>query len=406
MIKSGISDPACFKGSEALYMSGMLAALLAAGVWNITASIFGLPVSSTHGAVGAIIGMTLPLKGPSCVKWGLDGMSRIFISWVVSPALSGFISFSVLLLLRFFVIKSKNPTRNSLIATPILFGASTFFVFALVVWDSVPGPLWINIIISIMASFIVGININTFLIPYIRRKLANLQNVSVQDGISNVSYTHDETRQGEVPIPSPENQSHTEIALSQDTDTDPEKLDLLNKLDDPKPQLVFKYLQIFTACMASFAHGTNDTSNAIGPFAAIWFLWREGVIETDQPIPIWIPAMGGVAIVLGLVLLGKRVIKTMGEDITKIDFVNGFTSEVSSSIAVVVASRLKIPVSSTHCQVGAIAGVGIVGREKMSIKNVDWRVLGKIAISWVVTLPICAGIAAGISYGLSFAVRA
>lgn len=364
----------------------MLVTLFSVGLWCILASILGLPVSTTHGIVGAIIGATLPLKGPKCVQWGLKGMGRVFISWIVSPLLSGIISFTTYFLIRKFVIRSSNPARASLIVAPILFGLTTFFLVALIFWDYLVGPVWITLLITIMCSLIVGINVNTFAVPYFKRRISEIEKKNtIQD-----------------------NTDQTESSQQQDQErvADEENLEIIDldksSFETQKAEVVFRYLQIFTACVASFAHGSNDTGNAIGPFAAIWFLWKDGKFESKS-IPMWIVAIGGFSIVLGLCLLGRRVIKTMGEDITRINFVNGFSSEMSSSMAVVLASRLGLPVSSTHCQVGAITGVGIVGS---GLKNIDWKVLAKIGLSWVVTLPICGLMGAGLSYALSYTVRA
>lgn len=359
-------------------MITMLSTLFSVSLWCIVASILGLPVSATHGIVGSIIGATLPLKGPKCVQWGITGMGRVFISWVVSPLLSGTIAFATYYIIRRFVIRSKNPVNASLIAAPILFGIATFFLVALIFWDYLVGPIWITLIITIMCSLIVGINANTFLVPFFRRKMSQIEKKA--------------TLQGAIK-PSEQEQESIEEGIESVGLNDP-------SVETKKTDVVFRLLQIFTACIASFAHGSNDTGNAIGPFAAIWFLWKDGKFE-DKPIPVWIVAIGGLSIVLGLSLLGRRVIKTMGEDITPINFVNGFSSEMSSSMAVVLASRLGLPVSSTHCQVGAITGVGIVGSGK-----IDWKVLGKIGLSWVVTLPICGLMGAGMAYGLSFTIRA
>lgn len=130
--------------------------------------------------------------------------------------------------------------------------------------------------------------------------------------------------------------------------------------DESKATQVYWYLQNVTACIGAFAHGANDTANMIGPFAAIFHLWRDGTFDAASAVPLWIVAIGGVSIVLGLGLLGYRVIRTMGQEIVHIDYPSGFASELSSAMTVVVASRLQIPVSSTHCQVGAIIGVGLV----------------------------------------------
>lgn len=143
-----------------------------------------------------------------------------------------------------------------------------------------------------------------------------------------------------------------------------------------------------------------------GPFAAIFALWQ----QTDYvkvEIPIWMIALGGASIVAGLALLGYRVIQTMGTDMTHIDYVNGFTTELCSGLTVVLASAIGVPVSSTHCQVGAIVGVGLVkDKDKTHLENsgVNWKLFGKIFASWIITVPFSALVAGIIAWLLSYAV--
>lgn len=151
--------------------------------------------------------------------------------------------------------------------------------------------------------------------------------------------------------------------------------------DEMKATQVYWYLQNVTACIGSFAHGANDTANTIGPFAAIWHLWRDGTFDPSEAVPLWIVAIGGVSIVLGLAILGYRVIRTMGQEIIRIDYPSGFASELSSAMTVVVASRLQIPVSSTHCQVGAIIGVGLVSNTPSNSTDIHVTPLAESPLS-------------------------
>ena len=218
--------------------------------------------------------------------------------------------------------------------------------------------------------------------------------------------------------------------------------------EQQKATQVFWYLQNVTACFGSFAHGANDTANTIGPFSAVFHLWMDGTFDPIERVPFWIVALGGASIVAGLAILGHRVIQTMGKDIIHLDYASGFSSELSSSMTVVIASRLQIPVSSTHCQVGSIVGVGLVEDHKkrrlraaqqqqggapssqpaapaapalsdpelavnsaaneggsivtMTLKeeimarlsHVHWKSVAKIAVSWLITVPFSAAAAA------------
>ncbi|XP_077456146.1 sodium-dependent phosphate transporter 2 isoform X2 [Stigmatopora argus] len=148
--------------------------------------------------------------------------------------------------------------------------------------------------------------------------------------------------------------------------------------------LLFHFLQILTACFGSFAHGGNDVSNAIGPLVALWMIYDQGGVMQDAPTPIWLLFYGGLGICAGLWVWGRRVIQTMGKDLTPITPSSGFCIEVMSALTVLVASNVGIPISSTHCKVGSVVAVGWI----RSKKAVDWRLFRNIFLAWFVTVPV------------------
>ncbi|KAM7391289.1 hypothetical protein PAMP_021989 [Pampus punctatissimus] len=154
--------------------------------------------------------------------------------------------------------------------------------------------------------------------------------------------------------------------------------------DKPEVFLLFHFLQILTACFGSFAHGGNDVSNAIGPLVALWMIYDQGGVMQDAPTPIWLLFYGGIGICAGLWVWGRRVIQTMGKDLTPITPSSGFTIELASAVTVVLASNIGIPVSTTHCKVGSVVAVGWI----RSKKAVDWRLFRNIFLAWFVTVPV------------------
>ncbi len=165
---------------------------------------------------------------------------------------------------------------------------------------------------------------------------------------------------------------------------------------DETAEKLFSYLQIFTACLSAFAHGANDVANSIGPYAAIVGIYMNMSVEAKSEVPIWVLIIGGGGIAIGLAFFGKRVIERMGNELVKITATRGFSMELGASLSVVTASRLGIPVSTTHCQVGSIMAGGVAdGR-----KNVSWITFAKVVFGWIVTLPVTALVAAGLfSFG-------
>uniref|UniRef100_A0AAQ5YA09 Phosphate transporter n=1 Tax=Amphiprion ocellaris TaxID=80972 RepID=A0AAQ5YA09_AMPOC len=179
-----------------------------------------------------------------------------------------------------------------------------------------------------------------------------------------------------------------EDAGSNQSSEDEDRLDA----DKPEVSTLFQFLQILTACFGSFAHGGNDVSNAIGPLVALWLVYQSGSVTSNQPTPIWLLLYGGVGICAGLWVWGRRVIQTMGRDLTPITPSSGFSIELASALTVVVASNIGLPVSTTHCKVGSVVAVGWL----RSRKAVDWRLFRNIFMAWFVTVPISGLISAAI----------
>uniref|UniRef100_A0AAX7SFY4 Phosphate transporter n=1 Tax=Astatotilapia calliptera TaxID=8154 RepID=A0AAX7SFY4_ASTCA len=162
--------------------------------------------------------------------------------------------------------------------------------------------------------------------------------------------------------------------------------------DKPEVSVLFQFLQILTACFGSFAHGGNDVSNAIGPLVALWLVYETSSVFSNAHTPIWLLLYGGVGICAGLWVWGRRVIQTMGKDLTPITPSSGFSIELASALTVVVASNIGLPVSTTHCKVGSVVAVGWL----RSKKAVDWRLFRNIFMAWFVTVPISGLISAAI----------
>ncbi|XP_026726031.1 sodium-dependent phosphate transporter 2 [Trichoplusia ni] len=163
----------------------------------------------------------------------------------------------------------------------------------------------------------------------------------------------------------------------------------------PDALRLFSFLQVLTATFGAFAHGGNDVSNAIGPLVALWLLYSEGGAHSRAETPLAILVFGGVGIALGLWLWGRRVIRTVGEDLTSITPDTGFTIELGAALTVLVASKAGLPVSTTHCKVGSVVCIGY-----FSEKAVDWSLFRNIIFAWVVTVPVVAAIAALAMLGL------
>lgn len=169
---------------------------------------------------------------------------------------------------------------------------------------------------------------------------------------------------------------------------------------DEEAESLFSYLQIFTACVSAFAHGSNDIANSIAPVVAIYTIYDDGTLSKKSEVPIWILAIGGLGICVGLWFWGKRIIDRLGKELSGVSPSRGFSIELGAAMAVVTASRLELPVSTTHCQVGSIVGSGMMDTFRSGftagckevwhhgLPNVDLKIFGKILFGWVITLPV------------------
>ena len=337
-IRKEIIDPTILSNSPDLLIFGMLSALLAAGCWLLIASYNGWPVSTTHSIVGAIVGFAAVGIGIDSVNW--SEVTTIFSSWVVSPLIAGIFAFLIFKSVQILILNTNDPFTKAKKYVPgymFLVG----FVIAMVTF--LKGLKHIGWDLSLQQSLIFsaafGIIIALLGMFFLRR----VQNVSKQ--------------RGDVVFDGVER--------------------------------VFAVLMVFTACAMAFAHGSNDVANAVGPLAAVASIVQSGgEIATKSVMPWWILLLGGSGIVAGLIMLGYRVIETVGRNITELTPSRGFAAELAAATTVVLASGTGLPISTTHTLVGAVLGVGLA----RGISSVNARVVGRIIISWVVTLPVGAGL--------------
>ncbi|ORY19143.1 phosphate transporter [Clohesyomyces aquaticus] len=165
---------------------------------------------------------------------------------------------------------------------------------------------------------------------------------------------------------------------------------------DNEAEYVFSSLQVLTAATSSFTHGANDVANAIGPYTTIYFIWSSGQLKDKVPVPYWILAFGGGAIVIGLWTYGYNIMKALGNKITLHSPSRGFSMELGSAITVIMATRLKLPISTTQCIAGATVGVGLCNG---TWRTINWRMVAWIYFGWIITLPV-AGLISGCLMGI------
>ncbi len=337
-IRKGIVDAERLSGTPELLVYGMLAALLAAGTWLLVASHKGWPVSTTHSIVGAIVGFAAVGIGVDAVHWNKVG--TIVMSWVVSPLTAGFIAFLIYMSVQWLILRREDPLARAKRFVPVYI----FFAgFTITLVTILKGLKHVGLKISLGNAYLMAVAIAVV--------IAVIGAVA----INRIK-----------PDPKVEKKEHFYTV-----------------------ERVFGVLMVVTACSMAFAHGSNDVANAIGPLAAVISVASTGAVAAKSSLPIWVLMIGGGGIVIGLATYGIRVISTVGRKITQLTPSRGFAAELAAATTIVIASGTGMPISTTHTLVGAVLGVGLA----RGIEAIDLRVVVRIFVSWVVTIPAGAFLA-------------
>ncbi|MDX1774964.1 MAG: inorganic phosphate transporter [Desulfobulbales bacterium] len=346
-IRKGIVDPSAISSMTgmlegepaALLVIGMAAALLSAAIWLNFATWAGMPVSTTHSIVGAVAGFGIVAAGINSVNWGK--MGQIVASWFISPFAGGLMAFIIFKVISRFILGHEKPAKAAIKITPFI----VFFLAMVVTLATIykglkhvlKGVDWMSDTTSLLIALAISI-------------IATI--------ISRI---------------------HVKIKLG-----GKESLPLAEQLE--KVEQVYVPLVIISSCAVAFAHGANDVANSVGPLAAVANILKTGTVEMKVPVPLWILVLGGGGIVLGLGTYGYKVMATVGTKITEITPTRGVAADIAATATVLICTRMKLPVSTTHTLVGAIMGIGLA----RGLAGIDSRIAKKIFKSWLITVPAAA----------------
>lgn len=404
-IRKGIVNIPDVNFDPMLFVLVMMSSLLSAGLWLFFASKKGLPVSTTHSIIGGIVGASLTMgfiitNGNdviSMVSW--DKIGQIAASWVISPILGGTLSYLI-----FYYIKNKilTPGQNSVSKLEKIKQQRKSFETAYKITlkskpsqqqikeleelafmddedeclnssnayhkkikrlkkeeNSIDAFIFLQRHIPIVGAFAASIISGMLLfkgLKHLKLNVSTIETIWIIFVITTAAYL-------------------ISYAI----------VNIMGKNDLNKTTMrIFSWLQIFTASAFAFSHGANDIANAIGPFAAILDVLKTGVINDQATIPMIAMVTFGISLIVGLWFLGKEVIQTVGTRLAKILPVTGFAAELGASAVILLATKMGIPVSSTHILIGAVIGIGILN------KDANWKLMKPIALAWVITLPVAA----------------
>lgn len=332
-IRKGIINPDQVADTPEILLFGMLAALLAAAIWLMIASWQGWPVSTSHTIIGGLVGFGVVGIGVSAVNWWKIG--QIVASWLVSPLLGGLLAYALTISIQKLILRTDQPFQNAKKWGPMYVFLVGWIVSMVTLFK---GLKHLNMDFSPFVSFLLATSFGLVL-AYIGKRMIDRIHLD----------------------PAADREFHYASV-----------------------EKVFAPMMLFTACAMAFAHGSNDVANGIGPLAAVVSLVNSGgEVAQKAELPLWILALGGVGIVIGLGTLGYRVMRTIGTEITELTPTRGYCATLAAATTVVLASKTGLPVSTTHIAVGAVMGVGMTS----GVAAVDLRVIRDIVGSWLITLP-------------------
>ena len=316
-------------GDPELALVGALAALLSAALWVSFATWKSLPVSTTHSIVGAMIGFGIMAGGFSVIQWAKLG--AVVLSWVISPLFAMVISYVMFKAIVRLILSRSAPVESAMKLSPAFIGIAIFIVILSFLFKT---PVGKTLAIGAPAAVLLAL-VLAVVLGWLGKKVI-------------------------------------------------QKL-----LGDPAAagaEEIFRRIQIGTSCYVALAQGANDVANAIGPLAVIYFIVKTGVVGAKVPVPIFLLLFGGVGIACGISMAGYRVMDTLGHKITTLSNTRGFSVDFAAATTVLVASKLGLPVSTTHAAVGGVMGVGIA----RGIEAVNFRIILRIVLYWVLTVPAAA----------------
>jgi len=393
-IRKGMMSVDLYDGNDGrvLIMMGMTSVLIAAATWLLVASKMGLPVSTTHSAVGGVIALAITTKGYESVTWEKVGL--IIASWFISPVMSAIVSGILCMALQHFILKHDDALRRAKVSAPVLVFLITFVIALFTIYKGGKG-LGLHETtaeVAFGASAGIGFVCGCAAYPFVAWWAARIENqeqktespkkeqnegldvpVTLEDEMPNSSKNAaelgepDEIEEGKKPASKTEKQS-------------------------PVEQLFTGYV-VIVAGFFSLAHGANDVANSVGPFGAVLAAYH-GELEKKSEIPMYVFITAGFMIVIGLATYGVHVMRTIGNNITELNPSKAFCVNFAATAVVLLATRLGIPISTTHASVGAVVGVGLVSAPMG--KAINWKMMGKVFFSWVVTLPIVGISAMGV----------
>jgi phosphate/sulfate permease len=413
-ISKGVLEATDYVGDDQdLFALCMVSVLVAAALTTLLATFYGFPISATHGIIGGLVSVGMAAKGTASIGWGVLG--KMVIGWLLSPLLASTVSASLFLIINKAVLKTSDPFRAAQKWRPIFLWA-TLAVCAAFILIKGPKPIknlwlstgvWLAVVIAIIFGGVVtalylGVKKATAKTDGKSAKGAEISFEKVESGLGEVVIAKESDSDGDgsdiersnsrkdfVKKMSEKDEAEDEEDVERD-DSEFQQETQEQKENKKKMEELFTPLLVISALCVAFAHGANDVGNAVGPLAVIFQVYDEGSIPANgKPnIPMWSLFMGACGFVFGIVFLGSKTIATVGTKITKLTPTRSYATQIGAAIAVLASSVVGLPVSTSHCLVGSVVGVGLAQKFLGEHNSLSLSVLKKIVLGWAVTIPL------------------
>jgi PiT family inorganic phosphate transporter len=386
-VRKGMFDPSQFEPMPLVL--GFMAALLAAAVWLQVATYYGWPVSTTHSIVGSVVGIGIVIAGMEAINWGK--ILEIVASWVTSPLCGGLFAFVLLKIIQNVVIDNKHPLAQAYRFIPFMVFYVAFVLSLVMVWKGLRN-LKLNLDLGEAVLVSAGLGVVTALLSLLWVKRLRIRherqriehNIELTDDVpEGIPFVRKKFRDQEAP------KEELRPPLAAGSELPTKRWEHRRQFEFERVEGIFAALMIVSACFLAFAHGANDVANAVGPLAAVVSILKTGSVALKSAVPLWILVMGAVGIVIGLATWGYKVIETIGRKITQLTPSRAFAANIGAASTIVMASRMGLPVSTTHTLVGAVLGIGLA----RGIESLNLKMIRDILISWIVTIPAGAVLA-------------
>ncbi|KRX05343.1 hypothetical protein PPERSA_00644 [Pseudocohnilembus persalinus] len=340
-ISTKILNPNSFENPD-MFALCMLVSLGAASICALAVTIYGVPLSLTQAVIFGMAAAGIVSVGTLGIQ--MKQLGDLVLALVSSPIVGGLIAFGLYVLLIHIIMKKQNPFQNARKILPIIGFVNSFAMIYLIMFKGVKSqfddfPMWIGLIIAFVGGCIIG-----YLCYYFGTRKMQL------------NYNEDTI-----------------------------------EVQQQKASQLFNPLLLFSACCVAFNHGANDVSHCIGPLAGVLSVYKTGnlqqIADKTLDIPFWTLVFGGLAFSLGIILIGKNTLKTMGHTLTSYNTIKGTTILLSTSLSILMASTISMPVSTTYIMVGCTIGTVMAEKLQKQVYKFNWKSVNKIFINWVITIP-------------------